>query len=180
MEHDLGELDGQHRELGAVCKISVPRGHLAAYRWVGSGCPPKDRLARCKALIAKAVWDFPTTRKTNTESPVSPPGMTYTTNNLNQYQKIAPSNTVLSYDLDGNLARTASAVNRPPSHPRPRRACDGGLSYVKQLPAGAKQRRPSEVRSGLFRYADSRQVWLVARPMLVRACTRIRPRTRML
>ncbi len=26
------------------------------------GCPPSDRLALCKALIAKAVWDFATTR----------------------------------------------------------------------------------------------------------------------
>jgi hypothetical protein len=35
---------------------------LAGYRWIGNGCPPKDRLALCKAFIAKAVWDFPTTR----------------------------------------------------------------------------------------------------------------------
>ena len=27
-------------------------------RWIGNGCPPKDRLALCKAFIAKAVWDF--------------------------------------------------------------------------------------------------------------------------
>ncbi len=26
------------------------------------GCPPRDRLALCKAYIAKAVWDFATTR----------------------------------------------------------------------------------------------------------------------
>jgi hypothetical protein len=26
------------------------------------GCPPRDRLALCKAFIAKAVWDFATTR----------------------------------------------------------------------------------------------------------------------
>ena len=35
---------------------------MAAYRFCGNGCPPKDRLALCKAFIAKAVWDFPTTR----------------------------------------------------------------------------------------------------------------------
>ena len=43
-------------------EICQPRTHLAAYRWVGNGCPPKDRLALCKAFIAKAVWDLPTTR----------------------------------------------------------------------------------------------------------------------
>ena len=29
--------------------------------WCGNGCPPSDRLALCKAYIAKAVWDFATT-----------------------------------------------------------------------------------------------------------------------
>lgn len=62
LEDELGELDDQHREFVAVCEICKPREHLAAYRWVGNGCPPKDRLALCKAFIAKAVWDFPTTR----------------------------------------------------------------------------------------------------------------------
>jgi hypothetical protein len=33
----------------------------AASRQAG-GCPPSDRLALCKAYIAKAVWDFATTR----------------------------------------------------------------------------------------------------------------------
>lgn len=62
LEDELGQLDHQHREFVAVCEICAPREHLAAYRWVGNGCPPKDRLALCKAFIAKAVWDFPTTR----------------------------------------------------------------------------------------------------------------------
>ena len=61
LEDELGELDDRHREFVAVCEICSPRQHLAAYRWVGNGCPPKDRLALCKAFIAKAVWDFPTT-----------------------------------------------------------------------------------------------------------------------
>jgi len=61
LEDELGELDDRHREFVAVCEICAPRKHLAAYRWVGNGCPPKDRLALCKAFIAKAVWDFPTT-----------------------------------------------------------------------------------------------------------------------
>jgi hypothetical protein len=65
-EDELGELDDRHREFVAVCEICEPRKHLAAYRWVGnppSAGPPKDRLALCKAFIAKAVWDLftPTT-----------------------------------------------------------------------------------------------------------------------
>jgi hypothetical protein len=62
LEDELGELDDRHREFVSVCEICSPRKHLAAYRWVGNGCPPKDRLALCKAFIAKAVWDLPTTR----------------------------------------------------------------------------------------------------------------------
>ena len=62
LEDELGELDEQHREFVAVCETCDPRRHMAAYRWIGNGCPPKDRLALCKAFIAKAVWDFPTTR----------------------------------------------------------------------------------------------------------------------
>jgi len=45
LEDELGQLDHQHREFVAVCEIGAPREHLAAYRWVGNGCPPKDRLA---------------------------------------------------------------------------------------------------------------------------------------
>lgn len=61
LEDELGELDDRHRQFVAICEICNPREHLAAYRWVGNGCPPKDRLTLCKAFIAKAVWDFPTT-----------------------------------------------------------------------------------------------------------------------
>jgi hypothetical protein len=62
LEDELGELDEKHREFVAVCEICEPRVHMDAYRWVGNGCPPNSRLALCKAFIAKAVWDFPTTR----------------------------------------------------------------------------------------------------------------------
>jgi len=63
LEDELGELDEKHREFVAVCETCAPQAHMATYRWVGNGCPPKDRLALCKAFIAKAVWDFPTTRE---------------------------------------------------------------------------------------------------------------------
>ena len=62
LENKLGELDEKHREFVAVCETCAPQAHMAAYRWVGNGCPPKDRLALCKAFIGKGVWDFPTTR----------------------------------------------------------------------------------------------------------------------
>jgi hypothetical protein len=62
LEDELGELDKKHREFIAVCEFCSPRAYLESYRWVGNGCPPASRLALCKAFIAKAVWDFPTTR----------------------------------------------------------------------------------------------------------------------
>lgn len=62
LEDELGELDDKHREFVAVCETCAPQTHMDAYRWVGNGCPPNSRLALCKAFIAKAVWDFPTTR----------------------------------------------------------------------------------------------------------------------
>jgi len=62
LEDELGELDEKHREFVTVCETCAPHEHMARYRWCGDGCPPKDRLALCKAFMAKAVWDFPTTR----------------------------------------------------------------------------------------------------------------------
>jgi len=62
LEDELGELDEKHREFVAVCETCAPQAHMATYRWVGTGCPPHSRLAMCKAFIAKAVWDLPTTR----------------------------------------------------------------------------------------------------------------------
>ena len=61
LEDELGELDEKHREFVAICQTCHPSQHLAGYRWIGNGCPPKDRLALCKAFIAKAVWNFSTT-----------------------------------------------------------------------------------------------------------------------
>jgi len=62
LEDELGELDDKHKEFVAVCETCTPQAHMDTYRWVGNGCPPNSRLALCKAFIAKAVWDFPTTR----------------------------------------------------------------------------------------------------------------------
>lgn len=62
LEDEIGELDEKQRLFVAVCELCAPQDHMGAYRWIGNGCPPHDRLALCKAFIAKAVWDFPTTR----------------------------------------------------------------------------------------------------------------------
>ncbi len=62
MEDEIGDLDEKQRQLIALCELCELDNHIAAYRWIGNGCPPKDRLALCKAFIAKAVWDFATTR----------------------------------------------------------------------------------------------------------------------
>ena len=62
LEDELGELDDKHKEFIAVCEACAPRAHMRPYRWIGNGCPPKSRLALFKAFVAKAVWDFPTTR----------------------------------------------------------------------------------------------------------------------
>ena len=62
LEDEIGALDERHRQFVAVCELCAPQDHMAAYRWCGNGCPPRDRLALCKAFIAKAVWDFATTR----------------------------------------------------------------------------------------------------------------------
>jgi len=62
LEDEIGALDAKHRQFVAVCELCAPQDHMVAYRWCGNGCPPKDRLALCKAFIAKAVWDFATPR----------------------------------------------------------------------------------------------------------------------
>ena len=62
LEDELGELDDKHRLFITVCEMSAPQSEMALYRWCGNGCPPHDRLALFKAFIAKAVWNFATTR----------------------------------------------------------------------------------------------------------------------
>jgi len=62
LEDELGELDEKHKEFVTVCELCAPGAHMSAYAWVGNGRPPKSRLALWKAFVAKAVWDFPTTR----------------------------------------------------------------------------------------------------------------------
>lgn len=62
LEDELGELSKKHRLFIAVCEMSSPDEHMGRYRWCGIGCPPHGRLAMFKAFVAKAVWNFGTTR----------------------------------------------------------------------------------------------------------------------
>jgi len=62
MEDEIGALDERHLQFVTVCEMCALQNYMSAYRWIGNGCPPSDRLALCKAFIAKAVWDFATTR----------------------------------------------------------------------------------------------------------------------
>ncbi len=62
LEDELGELDEKHKLFIAACELCVPRADLSVFEWVGNGCPPHSRLALLKAFVAKAVWDFATTR----------------------------------------------------------------------------------------------------------------------
>ena len=58
---EVGELHTNHRRLVAVLDMVGVEGFVGA-RSGGSGRPAEDRAALARAFIAKAVWDFPTTR----------------------------------------------------------------------------------------------------------------------
>ncbi len=51
LEDEIGELDEKHRQFVSVCELCEPLNFMAAYRWIGNGCPPSNRLALCKAFI---------------------------------------------------------------------------------------------------------------------------------
>jgi len=54
LEDELGELDGQQREVVGVGEICEPGEQVGGYCWVGNGWPAKDWLALCKVLIGRA------------------------------------------------------------------------------------------------------------------------------
>lgn len=58
---EVGELHTKHRRLVAVLDMVGVEGFVGV-RGGGSGRPVEDRAALARAFIAKAVWDFPTTR----------------------------------------------------------------------------------------------------------------------
>ncbi len=58
---EVGELHTKHRWLVAILDLVGVEGFVGV-RGGGSGRPVEDRAALARAFIAKAVWDFPTTR----------------------------------------------------------------------------------------------------------------------
>jgi hypothetical protein len=59
---ELGPLTNKDNQFVEVMSL-VPLGSfLEPYRWVGTGCPPHERAWLVHAFIAKAVYEFPTTR----------------------------------------------------------------------------------------------------------------------
>ena len=61
LAEEVGELQTKHRRLVAVLDVVGVEGFVGV-RSGGSGRPSEDRTALVRAFIAKAVWDFPTTR----------------------------------------------------------------------------------------------------------------------
>ncbi len=62
LAEEVGELHTKHRRLVAVLDM-VPVEGFVGVRSGGSGRPVEDRAALGRAFIAKAIWDFPTTRE---------------------------------------------------------------------------------------------------------------------
>ncbi len=57
---EVGPLGRMHRRFVAVLDLAEVERHLH-YDHRGVGHPPSDRSALARALLAKAVWDLPTT-----------------------------------------------------------------------------------------------------------------------
>ncbi len=62
LQEELGPLTEKDNQFVEVMGL-LPLGlFLEPYRWVGTGCPPHERAWLVHAFIAKAVYEFPTTR----------------------------------------------------------------------------------------------------------------------
>ena len=62
LEDEFGELDDDHRQFVALCQQIEPLFPHANFVWCGNGRPPVPRLWILRAFLAKALWNFPTTR----------------------------------------------------------------------------------------------------------------------
>src|SRR3989442_461417 len=62
LEEEMGELTEKDRHFVRVVSLVTLDPFLEPYRWSGVGCPPKERACIARAFIAKAVYQFPTTR----------------------------------------------------------------------------------------------------------------------
>ena len=63
LERELAAPLGEKGELFVtVVEMAQPEHFTGRFEWAGVGCPRKWRLPILQAFIAKAVWNFPTTR----------------------------------------------------------------------------------------------------------------------
>ena len=62
LENELGPLTEKQQEFIRVVELAEVQKHMSPYRWQGLGRKRDDRLAILKAFVAKAVYNFPTTK----------------------------------------------------------------------------------------------------------------------
>ena len=62
LEEEMGVLSDKEQQLVRILEVVDLRSLLKDQRWCGVGRIPHSREALAKAFIAKALWDFPTTR----------------------------------------------------------------------------------------------------------------------
>ena len=62
LEEEVGALTEKDRQFVAVIGLLPLGKFLEPYRWQGLGCPPHERAWMVHAFIAKAVYEFVTTR----------------------------------------------------------------------------------------------------------------------
>lgn len=62
LEGVLGELTEKQKEFVRVCELCELEKHILPYKWKSIGRRKSERLSLLKAFIAKAIYNFPTTR----------------------------------------------------------------------------------------------------------------------
>jgi hypothetical protein len=62
MEYELGPLTQKEKEFVRVVELAEIQKHMRPYQWQGIGRRRNDRPAILKAFVAKAVYNFPTTK----------------------------------------------------------------------------------------------------------------------
>ncbi len=62
LEEELDPLTEKQKEFVRVIELAEVQRHMSPYRWQGVGRKRDDRLAILNAFVAKAVYNFPTTK----------------------------------------------------------------------------------------------------------------------
>jgi len=62
LEAEVGVLSAKEQQFVRIVALVEVERFMAPYRWPWLGRKPEDRLPLAKAFIAKAVWNFPTSR----------------------------------------------------------------------------------------------------------------------